>query len=591
MNVREEILDYINRNELTGALLVTGKWGCGKSYLVKSIAKELNEGKKYAVAVISLFGLDSISAINKRVKEVYTDFLLGSYGKTAKKVSKALTTIAKDGMSVASAATNGMPGLSAASQGLSAVMSYDLFGFIDVKNTISKGDKERKFVLVFDDLERNNLVIKDLLGAINEFVENKSIKVIIIADQEQIDGNDYIEYKEKLISRTIRMSSDYEQLIDCIIDEYTETATGYTQFLKANSILLKQVFAESKSDNLRTFKTILADFERMYEAWIGTDVPTDNMKWAFYTFAAEMFISKMPKQDESDHGKQNASYNLEKRDDGYEHKGKNRSYFSTFSRWINNGSWEKYRFIEELEERYSEAEDPPVVRFLHYYFWGLQQVDIDEGLPQALNYAYDGELSRDNLISLLTKIHYLKSYSIRLPCEVDYSMIEAGLRKRMNGIKGGTIDEPSSHTFATCDQLDSEAHQIYKDIEHLDDRMLAWENQRAFVNYCRGNLTQTRSFLKGAFVEEFDDEMLEILKRQYSQGSNEDKREYARTLLGMLFNYSNYSTEENIHKSKQNFEKLIEWLRAQKSEDSITALINKTFIEEINKLEIMAEDQ
>lgn len=591
MVIRSEILDFINRKETTGALLLTGQWGCGKSHLVKSIAKELNAGKEYAVAVISLFGLDSVSAINKRVKEAYTDFLLGSYGKTAKKVSKALTTIAKDGVSVASAATNGMPGLSAASQGLSAVMSYDLFGFIEVKNTIAKGDKERKFVLVFDDLERNNLMIKDLLGAINEFVENKSIKVIIIADQERIDGDEYKGYKEKLISRTIRMSSDYEQLIDRIIDEYTETATGYKQFLKASSTLLKQVFAESKSDNLRTFKTILADFERMYEAWIGTDVPTDNMKWALYTFAAEVFISKMPKQDVSEQEKKNASYYLEKTDDGYEFKGRNRSNFSTYSKWINNGSWEKDRFIKELEDRYSETEEPPVVRFLHYYFWSLQQADIDEGLPQALNFAYDGELSRDNLISLLTKIHYLKSYSIRLPCVVDYSMIEAGFRKRMNGIKDGTIVEPSSHTFATYDQLDSEAHQIYKDIERLDDRMLAWENQRAFVNYCRGNLTQTRSFLKGAFVEEFDDEMLETLKRQYSQGSNEDRREYARTLLGMLFNYSDYSTEENIHKSKQNFEKLIEWLRAQKSDDSITVLINKTFIEEINKLEIMAEDQ
>ena len=64
-------------------------------------------------------------------------------------------------------------------------------------------------------------------------------------------------------------------------------------------------------------------------------------------------------------------------------------------------------FIKELEDRYSETEEPPVVRFLHYYFWSLQQADIDEGLPQALNFAYDGELSRDNLISLLTKIHYL----------------------------------------------------------------------------------------------------------------------------------------------------------------------------------------
>lgn len=589
MVIRSEILDFINRKETTGALLLTGQWGCGKTYLVKSIAKELNEGKKYAVAVISLFGLDSVSAINKRVKEAYTDFLLGSYGKTAKKVSKALTTIAKDGMSVASAATNGMPGLSAASQGLSAVMSYDLFGFIDVKNTIAKGDKERKFILVFDDLERNNLVIKDLLGAINEFVENKNIKVIIIADQEQIDRDDYNEYKEKLISRTIRMSSDYEQLIDCIIEEYTETATGYKQFLTANSILLKQVFAESKSDNLRTFKTILADFERMYEAWVGTDIPTDNMKWVLYTFAAEMFISKMPKKDKPDHGKQNALYHLEKNDDGYEHKGNNRSSFSTFSGWINNGSWEKDRFIEELEDRYAEADVPPVVRFLHYYFWSLQQADIDEGLPQALKLAYEGELSRDNLIYLLTKVHYLKSYSVTLPCEIDYAAIKAGLLKRIHGIKYRTIDEPNSHTFATPDQLDPEAHQIYELIDSIEDRMVSWDNRALYIEYLHGRDGVSQSSVRNLFIDEFDDDLLAIFQDVYRCADNSGKQDYARSLLKLIFDGDNYSDEENIQKTKQNFNILIEWLSAQSSDDAITMLIHKSFIESIQKSEIMSK--
>ena len=301
MDIRAEILDYITRKELTGALLLTGQWGCGKSYLMKAIAKELNESKSAAVAVISLFGLDSIAAINKRVKDEYTGFLLGTLGKTAKKVSKALTTVAKDGMAVASVASGGAPGLSAASQGLSSVMTYDILGFIDVKNTVGKDEKARQFIIVFDDLERNNIPKKDLLGAINEYVENKQIKVIVVADQEKIDSDEYREYKEKLISRTIKMSADYEMLIDCIIDDYSETAGNYKAFLMENCSLLKQAFKESGSDNLRTLKTVLADFERIYEAWVEANVPTDNMKWALYTFAAEMFISKAPKKEEPDH--------------------------------------------------------------------------------------------------------------------------------------------------------------------------------------------------------------------------------------------------------------------------------------------------
>ena len=42
MNVRSEIENYISTNETNGALLITGKWGCGKTYLLKNIAREIN---------------------------------------------------------------------------------------------------------------------------------------------------------------------------------------------------------------------------------------------------------------------------------------------------------------------------------------------------------------------------------------------------------------------------------------------------------------------------------------------------------------------------------------------------------------------
>ena len=81
MDIQGEILEYINRNETTGALLLTGKWGCGKSYLVKKIAKDQDEGKKAAMAIVSLFGLDSVAAINKSVKDKYLGFQLGALDK------------------------------------------------------------------------------------------------------------------------------------------------------------------------------------------------------------------------------------------------------------------------------------------------------------------------------------------------------------------------------------------------------------------------------------------------------------------------------------------------------------------------------
>ena len=106
------------------------------------------------------------------------------------------------------------------------------------------------------------------------------------------------------------MAADYGTLIDQIVEAYSETSTGYKAFLEENRELIKQVFLESKSFNLRTLKSALADFERIYAAWQETDIATNNMKWALYTFAAELFISKVPQKKEAETPRRNNSFSL-----------------------------------------------------------------------------------------------------------------------------------------------------------------------------------------------------------------------------------------------------------------------------------------
>ena len=46
MNTEAEILEFIKTKENTGALLLKGQWGCGKSYLIKSVAEKLQQKGK-----------------------------------------------------------------------------------------------------------------------------------------------------------------------------------------------------------------------------------------------------------------------------------------------------------------------------------------------------------------------------------------------------------------------------------------------------------------------------------------------------------------------------------------------------------------
>ncbi|UTW70361.1 hypothetical protein KHA80_07530 [Anaerobacillus sp. HL2] len=58
MSTLNELLYYCKESNSFGALMFTGKWGCGKTYLIdKELSKEL--GQDYIIIRISSFGESS----------------------------------------------------------------------------------------------------------------------------------------------------------------------------------------------------------------------------------------------------------------------------------------------------------------------------------------------------------------------------------------------------------------------------------------------------------------------------------------------------------------------------------------------------
>ena len=155
-------------------------------------------------------------------------------------------------------------------------------------------------VLFFDDFERSKLDRIELMGVINEYSENRGIKVIIIADEEKIASNkadknnsdtnhqidntnntnlsttdsnfNYSDFKEKLISRTLKIEPDYKTVIDTILSSYQEIVIGYKDFLIDNKDIIYQIYIESDSNNFRSVKAFIIDYERLHEAWQNSNV-------------------------------------------------------------------------------------------------------------------------------------------------------------------------------------------------------------------------------------------------------------------------------------------------------------------------------
>lgn len=178
---------------------------------------------------------------------------------------------------------------------------------------------------------------------------------------------------------------------------------------------------------------------------------------------------------------------------------------------------------------------------------------------------------------------YLRSSSIELPCEIDYVKMESGFKHRMKGIRDGIITEPQRRTFSEKQQLDPEAYQLYGLIEKLDDKIDAWKNRTRFIAYLQGDSTISRHSIKGLYLEEFDEELLSTFEECYAAADNSDKRDYASLLLSMTYDFDTYSSKDNIVATRNSFKNLKEWLSLMETNDSITALINRSLIEEIQK--------
>lgn len=618
MNTVGEIRAFISQRENNGALLLTGKWGCGKTFLVNQVIEKLNQGNDFIAVSISLFGVDSIELLHKEIKNKV--FFSRGFEKAQKKSKKIFSRIKNFSVN----ATDILGESFSVAKSINKVLTIRWQDYFNIEQYIYccrentkmtdhiRNKKEKKvikkrLVLFFDDFERSKLDRIELMGVINEYSENRGIKVIIIADEEKISSNktgknnsnisnekddidntyinttdsnfNYSDFKEKLISRTLKIEPDYTTVIDSIINSYKETVKGYKDFLIDNKDIVYQIFIESDSDNFRSVKAFIMDYERLHEAWQNSSVSSENEPNMFYNFGAMTFGVKMGFYKEEEYRllfsssellnifpNFNYIYNLKACQD-----------------WILNNVWSKENFISEINEIFKVQSYTTDEKFMYFNLWDLEQIDIENGLPKVIENAYKGKLTRDQLINLLQKIHYLKISSVSLPCDVDYSKIESGFEIRKKEILDfGTI-EPERQSFSEKSQIDKEAYSLYDNIEKFDSMMHALEPRKEFKKYLESTDSKSTYDFKHKLIGCFDKNLMEMFYQKYLQSNNASKREMCFTFLDIDFRDNEYP-EHYVKETIANLRELQNRLNnsEQNKEDYITAVINKSFCDKID---------
>ena len=218
---QQSVCQFIEDEHTSGALLLTGEWGSGKTHFLKQVANEYNQ-EKYAVVHISLFGRSSAEEIEQDIKKELC-YIFASANLTGipedtnnpsdgsqnsnKLITKFRKKLNKKGtvnklVKGLRVITEHFKGDSKIIGGMDSLINFNYWDFIDLDAVILG----RKIVIIFDDFERCTIEHDLLLGIINEYSENIGLKVIIIANDDKLnESGKYKEYKEKVVYKTIKL--------------------------------------------------------------------------------------------------------------------------------------------------------------------------------------------------------------------------------------------------------------------------------------------------------------------------------------------------------------------------------------------------
>ena len=291
----ESILDYIRSDYTDYAVMLNGEWGSGKTHFWNNKIKKKIEsmhlnGKRYTTIYMSLYGISNLEEISKKIFMETTQLMDKNLRRFMNsKGQETIPEYAKTGIDMA-----------------------NFFGVtqngnkLDYAEFFSTDDK----VLCFDDLERANVDVIDILGYINNFVEHDHIKTIIICNEKELatklkssnlemktfiatylldkqnelnksdkpmvekiqdkiehvfdKANDYERIKEKLIGETFEYAPKFDYIINGILMRY-ENNPDLIRFLRENTGIIISTFNRSGTRNLRILKHALNDFKKIYE--------------------------------------------------------------------------------------------------------------------------------------------------------------------------------------------------------------------------------------------------------------------------------------------------------------------------------------
>lgn len=294
-DLNKYILHYLTKDKTGTAILLTGRWGSGKSYYINTVLKPFLEENKKKCVVVSLYGLNTVEEIGKSIYWGLRSLKLKFDNEKLAAGALAAQTLAK---------------------GFTSFFGVDLQvddnALQKLYESIDLSDK----LVVLEDLERTNIDTSELLGYVNNMTEHDKAKVLLVANEDEIiktkaveeedrtefeqfgkkktqrydytdETKKYLLNKEKTVSDTILFEGDYRHAIVSIASLFENVQLSQLCAGEGTDDV-KAIMDINGNYNLRSFIFACQKTADLFE-YIKDDRLSDLRKCIFYSVVAFSF--------------------------------------------------------------------------------------------------------------------------------------------------------------------------------------------------------------------------------------------------------------------------------------------------------------